>query len=156
MEAAVGARYKGVDAVVMSAAVADFRPATRAPAKLKKAALGKSPAVRLARNPDILAGLGKRRRGAGRGPVLVGFAAETDHVLEEARRKLREKRCDLVIANDVTATGAGFGTATNRVTVLGPGDACEELPLLGKEEVAHLVWDRVVALLGSAASEGDT
>jgi phosphopantothenoylcysteine decarboxylase/phosphopantothenate--cysteine ligase len=131
----------------MSAAVSDFRPADVAPAKLKKGALGESPSLSLARNPDILAGLATRRAAVGRGPVLVGFAAETDHVVDEARRKLREKRCDLVVANDVTAAGAGFGTETNQVTIIGPGDAGEELPLLGKDEVAHRVWDRVVALL---------
>ncbi|MBI5477960.1 MAG: bifunctional phosphopantothenoylcysteine decarboxylase/phosphopantothenate--cysteine ligase CoaBC [Deltaproteobacteria bacterium] len=163
MEAAVVARYDGMSAIVMSAAVSDFRPAAVAPAKLKKEPLGESPSVRLVRNPDILAGLGRRRaaagkgrrRGAaGRGPVLVGFAAETDHVVEEARRKLREKRCDIVVANDVTAAGAGFAAETNRVTILGPGDACEEVPLLGKDDVAHRVWDRVAALLCGPPVEG--
>jgi phosphopantothenoylcysteine decarboxylase / phosphopantothenate---cysteine ligase len=146
MQKAVGARFARVHAVVMAAAVSDFRPAQKAEAKLKKEALGTSPALPLARNADILAGLGARRRGKRR-PVLVGFAAETDHVLDEARRKLREKRCDLVVANDVTAAGAGFGTDTNQVTILGPGDALEALPLLGKDEVAHRVWDRVIDLM---------
>jgi phosphopantothenoylcysteine decarboxylase / phosphopantothenate---cysteine ligase len=150
MQAAVAARFAKTDAVVMAAAVSDFRPAKKAETKLKKEALGKSPALELARNADILASLGARRaakKGGRRSPVLVGFAAETDHVLDEARRKLREKRCDLVVANDVTAAGAGFATETNQVTIIGPGDQVEELPLLGKDEVAHRVWDRVVALL---------
>jgi phosphopantothenoylcysteine decarboxylase/phosphopantothenate--cysteine ligase len=161
MQAAVGARSARADVIVMAAAVSDFRPATLAPAKLKKDALGETPALPLVRNPDILAGLGRRRAagkgkrsGVGRRPVLVGFAAETDHVLEEGRRKLREKRCDLVVANDVTAAGAGFATETNRVTILGPGDAADEVPLLGKDEVAHRVWDHVVLLLGRRTGRG--
>jgi phosphopantothenoylcysteine decarboxylase/phosphopantothenate--cysteine ligase len=142
--------------IIMAAAVADFRPAEAAPHKLKKAQLGPRPQVELVPTVDILAELG-RRRGAGRAPLLVGFAAETGHVIDYAARKLREKRCDLIVANDVAEPGSGFGTDTNRVTLLTPGrDAAsapeaQALPQLPKEEVADRILDRVVELLARAA-----
>ncbi|HEY3352509.1 MAG TPA: bifunctional phosphopantothenoylcysteine decarboxylase/phosphopantothenate--cysteine ligase CoaBC [Polyangia bacterium] len=151
MEAAVASAYDRADVIVMCAAVADFRPAAAAPEKLKKESLGPEPAVRLARNPDILAGLGRRRAAAGGGPVLVGFAAETGDGIAEARRKLAAKGCDLIAVNDVTAPGTGFGTDTNKVAFIGPGETVEELPLLAKDEVAHRLWDRVVPLATGSA-----
>jgi phosphopantothenoylcysteine decarboxylase/phosphopantothenate--cysteine ligase len=162
MEAAVSARYDSVDVIVMTAAVADFRPAEPADGKLKKDALGADPVVRLARNPDILAGLGRRRQAAGGGPLLVGFAAETGDAVAEARRKLAEKGCDLIVANDVCEPGAGFGQDTNKVSFVGPASVpprsgaspapivVEDLPLLTKEEVAHRLWDRILQLGGGA------
>jgi phosphopantothenoylcysteine decarboxylase/phosphopantothenate--cysteine ligase len=150
MEAAVAARYETAEIIVMCAAVADFRPVEQATGKLKKEALGPEPVVRLARNPDILAGLGQRRARAGRGPLLVGFAAEIGDVVAEARRKRAQKGCDLVVLNDVSQPGAGFGTDTNKVTFVGPGDELEELPLVTKEEVAHRLWDRIVRVRGGA------
>jgi phosphopantothenoylcysteine decarboxylase/phosphopantothenate--cysteine ligase len=153
MDAAVRACAEGVDVVIMCAAVADFRPADSAPGKLKKEALGAEPTLRLARNPDILAGLGERRRAAGRGPLLIGFAAETGTPIDEARRKLAAKQCDLVVVNDVTVAGSGFGADTNKVAIVGPGTEVEELPLLDKDEVAHRIWDRIMAL-GRAGEAG--
>lgn len=143
-------------AIIMAAAVADFRPAEAAPRKLKKAQLGTRPQVELVPTVDILAELG-RRRGDGRAPLLVGFAAETGNVIDYAARKLREKRCDLIVANDVAEPGSGFGTDTNRVTLLTPGrdvtgaPEAQALPQLPKEEVADRILDRVVELLGRAA-----
>ncbi len=147
MEAAVAAAAAGADVVVMAAAVADFRPAEMAAGKLKKQALGKSPTLALTRTPDVLAGLGARR-GDARRPLLVGFAAETESVVAEARRKLTDKGCDLVVANDVSQPDAGFAVDTNRVVLVSAtGD--EPMELASKLEVAHAIWDRVKAMLGS-------
>jgi phosphopantothenoylcysteine decarboxylase/phosphopantothenate--cysteine ligase len=145
MAAATARAATGADAVVMAAAVADFRPAEVAAQKLKKRAMGESASLSLARNPDILAGLGATRGGARR-PVLVGFAAETEGVVAEARAKLESKGCDLVVANDVSQPDAGFAVDTNRVVMV-EADGAHELPLMSKDEVAHAILDRVVELL---------
>src|SRR5262249_28846035 len=112
------------------------RPAAR---KLKK----RAPSLSLVfeRTPDILAGLAARK---GR-RLVVGFAAETHAVAEEARRKLREKRLDLVVANDVTVPGAGFGSDTNVVQLIDAGGHAQVLPVLSKEEVAGRILDWLVA-----------
>lgn len=142
------------DCIVMSAAVADFRPVERANKKLKKAELGESPSVGLVPNLDILAELG-RRRGRKKQPLLIGFAAETHSVEEYALRKLREKRCDVIIANDVAEPGSGFGTDTNRVTVLiGAKDThIERLPQLPKDEVAARLWTILGPLFATATKK---
>jgi phosphopantothenoylcysteine decarboxylase/phosphopantothenate--cysteine ligase len=138
------------DVVVMAAAVADFRMQEVAPRKLKKEALGETPRLDLRRNPDVLADLGRARALPGaRRPILVGFAAETHDLVREARAKLTTKGCDLIVANDVSDKESGFEVDTNRVTVLGPGDAIVELPLASKDEVAHQVWDRVITAAAS-------
>lgn len=109
-------RVEGVDLFLASAAVSDWRPAQVAPQKVKK---GESPEqVQLVRTPDVLAEASRRVAGRERRPLLVGFAAETEKVLEHAREKLERKGLDVIVANDVTAPGAGFGVDTNRVTVL--------------------------------------
>lgn len=109
-------RVDAVDWFIASAAVSDWRPETRAPQKVKK---GESPEVlKLVRTPDVLAEASKKVAGAPKRPLLVGFAAETERVLEHAREKLERKNLDAIVANDVTVPGAGFGTDTNRVTVL--------------------------------------
>ena len=89
--------------------------------------------------------LGERKQS---GQVLVGFAAETQNVLENARGKLLSKHLDLIVANDVTAEGAGFGTDTNIVTLISHGGT-ETLPLMSKREVAHRIWDAALALRGA-------
>ncbi|HQR46498.1 MAG TPA: bifunctional phosphopantothenoylcysteine decarboxylase/phosphopantothenate--cysteine ligase CoaBC [Thermoanaerobaculia bacterium] len=137
------------DALVMAAAVADFRPEEPARAKLKKGG-AKSLTLRLAPTADVLAEAGARRKKTGKPRVLVGFAAETGDPVAEARRKLLAKGLDLVVANDVTAPDAGFGASTNRV-VLVEGKGETPFPLMGKDEVAALVMERVAALLGSDA-----
>jgi phosphopantothenoylcysteine decarboxylase/phosphopantothenate--cysteine ligase len=137
MEAAVLAAAVGADAVVMAAAVADFRP--KAPAGSKLAKEHGVPELVLEPTPDILAALGRRRSA---GQVLVGFAAETDDVLHRARAKLERKGADLLVVNDVTAPGAGFDHETNRVTMI-DADSSAELPLMSKLAVADAVWDRV-------------
>jgi phosphopantothenoylcysteine decarboxylase/phosphopantothenate--cysteine ligase len=138
------------DALVMAAAVADFRPATPAERKLER---GGSLTLELEPTPDLLAEVGRIARGedtAGEHtrrrleprPVLVGFAAETGG-LDRAADKLRRKGVDLLVANDVAAPGSGFGTDTNRVTLLAADGTTEELPLLSKRDVAHHILDRV-------------
>ncbi len=146
MREAVLSRADAQTMIVKAAAVADYRPASPAPEKLKKAALGDSPSLALTPNGDILAELGARAW-PGRRPLLVGFAAETEQVEENARKKLREKRCDLVVANDVSEVGSGFGTDTNRVLLVSAAGV-ERLPQLGKGEVAERILDRARALLG--------
>lgn len=129
---------------VMAAAVADFRPAKAAAHKIKKEDLadGEAPSIDLVRNPDILAELCAR---APRG-IVVGFAAESRDLLAAARRKLERKRCDLIVANDVSREGAGFDGDTNAVVLVWPGGDSEELPLSSKSEVAAMLWDRIESL----------
>ncbi len=110
------ARVEQVDCFIASAAVSDWKPQARAPQKVKK---GEGPeALTLVRTPDVLAEASQRVAGRARRPALVGFAAETERVVEYARSKLERKGLDAIVANDVTAPGAGFGVETNRVTVL--------------------------------------
>jgi phosphopantothenoylcysteine decarboxylase/phosphopantothenate--cysteine ligase len=142
MEEAVLAGSAGADVVVMAAAVADFRPKAPADEKLQKA--DGPPDVVLEPTTDILAELGRRKRP---GQVLVGFAAETGDVRAGAGRKLRQKRLDLVVANDVTAPGAGFGHDTNAATLLDAAGNWTEVPLTGKRRLATIILDLVVALL---------
>ena len=125
--------------VVMAAAVADHRPAVALDRKMKKGAIGIN--LALQQNPDIVRGLGARK---GR-RLLVGFAAETHDLAGEARRKLRAKRLDLIVANDVTTPGAGFGADRNTVLLLDAGGHEESLPLLPKEEIAERILDWVAA-----------
>lgn len=134
---AVLAEFDKADLVVKAAAVADYRPAVRASSKIKKK--DDQLTLELVKNPDILATLGARKKHQ----FLIGFAAETDHVREHALDKLQRKNCDMIVANDVTEPGAGFGTDTNRVTVLGAGGEAWELPLANKREVA----ERIIALV---------
>lgn len=148
MKAAIDRAVEGADVVIMSAAVADYRPRSRVDQKIKKSTeSGKPVMIELTRNPDILEELGaaRRERGGGR-PVLVGFAAETQNVVAYAEGKLRQKGCDLVVANDVSQPDAGFAVDTNRVVIVSDG-AAEHLELASKQGVAHQVLDRVVALL---------
>ncbi len=144
MARAVRAEAGRADALLMAAAVADFTPRRPAAGKLKKAR--GAPALELVPTEDILASLAARR---GRPRVRVGFAAETGDPLPAAREKLRRKRLDLVVANDVSQPDAGFDVDTNRVQLVDAARA-EALPLASKEEVAARVLDRVAALLAGA------
>jgi phosphopantothenoylcysteine decarboxylase/phosphopantothenate--cysteine ligase len=148
MARAIDAAYASATVVVMTAAVADYRPRNPLVRKLKKGPA--SLHIELERNPDILAGLATRK---GR-RLLVGFAAETHAVAAEARRKLTSKRLDLIVANDVTAPGAAFGSDTNLVRLLDAGGLDETLPLLPKEEVAARILDWVAAHRPRAGTRG--
>lgn len=133
---------KDADVVVMTAAVADFRPAKVADQKLKRGTQ-KSMAIELVANPDLLAGLGKARRG--KRPLLVGFAAETNDVIANAKAKLVTKGCDLVVANDVAEPGAGFAVDTNHVQLV-DASGVTDVPSASKAEVAHRILDKVVSM----------
>jgi phosphopantothenoylcysteine decarboxylase/phosphopantothenate--cysteine ligase len=135
---------KGADAIVMTAAVADYRPAREAKEKLKRGELGAKTSVDLVANPDLLAELGKQRKGGT--PLLVGFAAETEDVIENARKKLVQKKCDLIVANDVSEPNAGFAVDTNHVQLVDADDVVD-VPAAPKSEVAHRILDKIVELL---------
>jgi phosphopantothenoylcysteine decarboxylase/phosphopantothenate--cysteine ligase len=140
MEQAVTSRSDTSDIVVMAAAVADFRPKAVADAKLKKA--DGVPDVILEPTPDILAGLGRRKRPE---QTLVGFAAETGDMVAAATDKLVRKGLDLIVANDVSAPGVGFEHDTNAVAILGPSGMRQDVPLSDKRAVARAVLDAVVS-----------
>jgi phosphopantothenoylcysteine decarboxylase/phosphopantothenate--cysteine ligase len=144
MADAVDAVAPSADAIVMAAAVADFRPRTVAGSKLKKAA--GVPALELERTPDILATLGAAKPA---GQVLVGFAAETDEVCANAAAKLAAKRVDLMVANDVTKPDAGFEVDTNRAVLLDSAGRIDELPLMSKSALADVIVDRIVSALAA-------
>jgi len=143
MRAAVLEALAGADALVMAAAVADFRPVRRADRKLSRDA---GLTLELEPTEDILAEAGSVARGLARPPVLVGFAAETGS-LDRAAAKLVRKGVDLLVANDVAEPGSGFGTDTNRVSILDAEGGRDDLPLLTKREVADRLLDRVVRRL---------
>jgi len=125
------------DALIMAAAVADFRPAQVATQKIKKQ--GGAPTLVLTPNPDILAAVAQQRQSSNRPRVVVGFAAETQNLLENAQSKLERKALDLIVANDVSASDAGFAVDTNRVTLLYADGRQEVQPLQSKTAVAERV-----------------
>ena len=139
MRDAVMAVAPAQDVIIKAAAVADYRPAHPAGEKIKKS--GEGLTLELVRTPDILAELGAARRP---GQFLCGFAMETKDLLENARAKLEKKGADMIVANSLREAGAGFGGATNHVTLVEP-TGCTELPLAGKDEVAHRILDRILA-----------
>jgi phosphopantothenoylcysteine decarboxylase/phosphopantothenate--cysteine ligase len=143
MADAVRAELPTTDVLIMAAAPADFRPATVADSKLKKA--NRPDAIALDNTVDILKSTRDARKP---GSVIVGFALETDDVIAHAQEKLAAKTLDLIVVNDQREAGAGFGGDTNRVTFLAPGRSADALPLLPKTEVADAILDRVGALLG--------
>lgn len=140
MHQAVVEHMVQVDGVVMAAAVSDYRPKVTASEKIKKSDDNES--LELERTDDILLRLGELKNNQ----ILVGFAAETENVLENAKEKLQQKNLDFIVANDLTAAGVGFGSDTNEVTILWPGGEVENLPLESKELIAAHIWDRVERL----------
>jgi len=141
---AVRNAISGADVLIMAAAVADYRPRTKAKEKIKKEDAGLT--LELERTPDIL--------GEVKGDFIrVGFAAESENLVENATRKLRRKNLDLIVANDVTAKGSGFGVDSNQVTTIGKDGKAESLPLLHKREVADKVLDKVAKLLAERYKE---
>jgi len=143
LQAAVLAALPDADAVVMAAAVADYRPAAVARSKLKKQEAGEKMTLELVQNPDVLRAIVAARRP---GTIVVGFKAETGDAVAAAIRMRVDKGLDLVVANDVSAAGSGFGSDTDRVTVVG-ADGTEALPLLPKSEVARRLVARVAECL---------
>ncbi len=146
MHQAVMSRADDVDVMVMAAAVADYSPAERAPQKVAKDA--DTLTLTLTKTPDILGSLGQRRVAKGGGPILIGFAAETQDVIARAAAKRERKHADFIVANDVSRADAGFDVDTNAVTIVGP-DGAESLPLQSKSRVAGEILDRVERLLAA-------
>jgi len=145
------------DVLVMAAAVADFRPKTTSDKKLGR---GSGLKLELDATPDLLAEAAERVRAGIRAsgalrPILVGFAAETGST-ERAADKVKAKGVDMLVANDVTEPGSGFGTDTNRVTIYYPEGAPEQLPMLSKREVAELLLDRILIRLDSRETARET
>ncbi|MDP4126652.1 MAG: bifunctional phosphopantothenoylcysteine decarboxylase/phosphopantothenate--cysteine ligase CoaBC [Bacillota bacterium] len=144
---AVLSRFPEVDVVIKAAAVADFRPAVQAEQKIKKN--GSNRVLELVPNPDILAELGRRKTSQ----VLVGFAAETENLLANAEDKMRRKNVNLLVANDVTKQGAGFGSLTNIVSFLFPDGRKIDFPQMSKHEVAQHLIREIANLLGVESKE---
>jgi phosphopantothenoylcysteine decarboxylase/phosphopantothenate--cysteine ligase len=146
MHAAVMARADRAHVVVMAAAVADYTPERRAPQKVTKR--DDTLTLVLTKTPDILGDLGRRRLTAGHGPLLVGFAAETEDLVARATAKRERKHADLIVANDVSGTDAGFDVDVNAVTIVGP-DGAESVPRQTKARIAAIILDRVEQLVAS-------
>jgi len=141
MHKAVMSYFDWATIVIKAAAVADYGPSTVIPQKLKKGTPDLS--LKLTRTPDILKELGKRKKRQ----ILVGFAAESKNLAVEARRKLQEKNLDLIVANDITVPGAGFGFDTNQVKIITAAGGVIDSPLLDKEEIAYLILDKVLEVM---------
>jgi phosphopantothenoylcysteine decarboxylase/phosphopantothenate--cysteine ligase len=142
MHEAVMHYFEDSHIVIMAAAVADFRPRDVLTEKITKRKNG-AYLLEMDRNPDILKELGEKRHNH----ILVGFAAETSELMENAETKLKEKNLDLIVANDVTQPGAGFGVDTNIVKILDAAGKVKKVPLLSKDEVADIILDQVVKLV---------
>ncbi|MCD6292054.1 MAG: bifunctional phosphopantothenoylcysteine decarboxylase/phosphopantothenate--cysteine ligase CoaBC [Deltaproteobacteria bacterium] len=139
MAKAIDDNLEGVTSIIMAAAVADFRPANRAAEKIKRKG---NYCLELEPNPDILAGLGQRPNR----PFLVGFAAETSELLTHAKDKIKRKNLDMIIANDVTAPGAGFGVDTNIIKIIVRDGQMTDFPLMSKEKVSGVILDHIIEL----------
>ncbi len=139
MANAIDANLEGVTSVIMAAAVADFRPANQAAEKIKRDG---NYSLELEPNPDILAGLGRRPDK----PFLVGFAAETSKLLAHAKDKIKRKNLDMIVANDVTAPGAGFVVDTNIIKIIDRDGQMTDFPLMSKEKVAGVILDHIIKL----------
>ena len=146
MLAATQEAFESADAAILAAAVSDYRPAKSSDHKLKKAAEPLE-ALELVENEDILATISATRGGR----VVIGFAAETNDVIDNARKKLERKGCDLIVANDVSRADSTFGADTDLVTLVG-NKYEEELPLMSKPEVAEAIIERLVTMLGTEST----
>ncbi len=149
MRRAVLDGFQEAEIIIMTAAVGDFRPKWRSPEKIKKADTGLT--LELEKNPDILGELGKIKGDR----ILVGFAAETQKLLEYAQEKLAHKNLDLIVANDLTQEGAGFNVETNIVKIIDRSGKVEEFPLMSKLELGRTILDRIKELItwtGESAS----
>jgi phosphopantothenoylcysteine decarboxylase/phosphopantothenate--cysteine ligase len=131
----------------MAAAIADFRPATRSEQKIKKKDDGSSPTIILERNPDILMSVHEHQKKGYVPRVIVGFAAESENLLNNARIKLERKGLDLIVANDITASDAGFASDYNRVVILDKAGGREEIERETKSHISERVIWRVIEIL---------
>ena len=144
---AVLAACRDADALIMAAAVADFQAAVQADQKIKKTKDIVELELKLVRTPDILQAVKEQRERTSGPRVTIGFAAETQNLIDNATAKLHSKGLDLIVANDVSATDAGFAVDTNRVTLLDAGGGVEPLPVMSKAQGAEHILNRLVALL---------
>lgn len=138
---AVASHAEKADIIIKSAAVADYTPVNIAKEKIKKS--DEDPSIPLKRTTDILAYLGKQKRPH---QFLCGFSMETEHLLENSRKKLEAKNADMIVANSLRTKGAGFGTDTNLVTLI-TRDSVKELPLMSKDEVAYRLLSEILELI---------
>lgn len=145
MEQAVIKACADTDALIMAAAVADFRPVATASQKIKKQ--GNGPTIELKPTTDILKAVAQQRGQTQRPSVVIGFAAETENLLENAQVKLKTKGLNLIVANDVSGPESGFGVDNNCVTLLGADGSVEALPLMSKTEVAEIVINKLIRML---------
>ena len=129
------------DIIIQAAAVADYRPEEQSGSKIKKTG-GSGLTLKMVENPDVSKAVGEIKKP---GQILVGFAAETDHVLDNAKAKLKKKNLDMIVANDVTAPGAGFNVDTNIATLI-THKGLEEQPMQSKRQPADVILDRLLAL----------
>jgi phosphopantothenoylcysteine decarboxylase/phosphopantothenate--cysteine ligase len=141
MRDAVMEHLDSATVVIKAAAVADYRPSLRSAAKIKKGGGGLD--LQLERNPDIILEVGRKKGNC----ILVGFAVETENLVENARNKMKKKNMDIIVANDVTKEGAGFGYDTNIIKILSPDGEIESIALMSKMEVADRILDRVKKII---------
>jgi phosphopantothenoylcysteine decarboxylase/phosphopantothenate--cysteine ligase len=146
MKDAVMEHLDSATVVIKAAAVADYRPSLRSAAKIKKDGGGLD--LQLERNPDIILEVGRKKGNR----ILVGFAVETENLVENARSKMKKKNMDIIVANDVTKEGAGFGYDTNIIKILSPDGEIESIPLMSKMEVADRILDRVKKIITGRTS----
>jgi phosphopantothenoylcysteine decarboxylase/phosphopantothenate--cysteine ligase len=139
MAEAVFTAAESADIIIKAAAVSDYRPQKESPQKIKK--IHDEEIIVLKKNPDILKELGKNKKDK----ILVGFAAETTDLEAYAEKKMREKNLDMIVANRVGVPESGFAADTNRVVVFYSDGNREELPLIGKDELAHMILDRIAS-----------
>lgn len=142
LEKAMNAEYDSCDAAIMAAAVSDYRPTVQADQKIKKEDFD-SLHIDLTQNPDILYGLGQKKRGQ----FLVGFAAETQDVIEHGKSKLKRKNLDMLVANDVAMPGAGFNGTTNIASLLYKDEHMEQYPKMSKDELGHIIIEKMAELM---------
>jgi phosphopantothenoylcysteine decarboxylase/phosphopantothenate--cysteine ligase len=141
MKEAVFKEFQEAEIIIKAAAVADYRPACIADQKIKKD--DSNLKIEMVRNPDILAELGRQKGNR----ILVGFAAETQDIIKNARDKLVKKGLDMIIANDLTVEGSGFGTDTNIVQIITANGEIKKYEKMGKIELAHIILDKIFCLL---------
>ncbi len=144
---AVISKFPETDVVIKAAAVADYSVDQASPQKIKKG--GDLMILTLVPTADILSEIGKKKKS---GQVIVGFALETEDLIENAKKKLKEKRCDLMVANDPTKPGAGFELDTNVISIIHSDGRVESLPKMSKEQVAGKILERVVELVSQKRS----
>jgi len=140
MQEAVLEKFEEADVVIKAAAVSDFRPASTSKEKIKKT---DKLTLELVGTPDILAGLGKKKRER----ILVGFAAESENIIANAKAKLKSKHLDMIVANDISREDIGIGKELNQVAIIDGSGTIEALPVMSKKEIAEKILDRLVALI---------